>query len=238
MPKARCAVSSRLKGGEQEDSLMPELVRSLRLEPFAPNQCGGEGPGCGGVADAFGDHAFACTRTGLLARRATLFFFSFFSACSSQSNPSKSHSGETGGKLRARRPAGVGRHVALGRRAGIHGQRAVDGQLAEAARERGLGRNREHLPPPARVRGRDRAPRCAAGLARATGELLQESLRLLSPAAANFCSESDEVATPRPFGTRGKWRDACARSPPVRRGQAQSQPVGGCCRHAGGGSQV
>ena len=38
--------------------------------PIAPNRCGGEGPGCGGVADAFGDHALACPRNGLLARRA------------------------------------------------------------------------------------------------------------------------------------------------------------------------
>ena len=57
-------------------------------------------------------------------------------------------------------PQGVGQHVALGRRAGIHGQRVVNGQLAEAARERGLGRNREH-PTCARTRPRPRraAPR-------------------------------------------------------------------------------
>ena len=39
---------------------------------------------------------------------------------------------------------------------------------AEAARERGLGRNREHLPPPARVRGRDRAALRRLARARAT----------------------------------------------------------------------
>ena len=117
------------------------------------------------------------------------FFFAPtpFSACSSQSSPPKSHSSETGGKLRARRPAGVEQHVAVGRRAGI----------------RGLGRNREHLPPPARVRGRDRAAlRRGAGESPATGKLLQESLRLLSPSAANFCSEHDEAATPRSVASR------------------------------------
>ena len=52
-------------------SMQVALRRRMRLPlPIAPNRCGGEGPGCGGVADAFGDHALACPRTGLLARRA------------------------------------------------------------------------------------------------------------------------------------------------------------------------
>ena len=49
-----------------------------------------------------------------------------------------------------------------------------------------------------RVRGRDRAAlRRGAGESPATGELLQESLSLLSPAAAYFCCEHDEAASPR-----------------------------------------
>ena len=52
-------------------SMQVALRRRMRLPlPIAPNRCGGEGPGCGGVADAFGDHALACPRAGLLARRA------------------------------------------------------------------------------------------------------------------------------------------------------------------------
>ena len=52
-------------------SMQVALRRRMRLPlPIAPNRCGGEGPGCGGVGDAFGDHALACPRTGLLARRA------------------------------------------------------------------------------------------------------------------------------------------------------------------------
>ena len=43
------------------------------------------------------------------------------------------------------------------------------------------------------------ALRRGAGESPATGELLQESLRLLPPAAANFCSENGEAATPRPL---------------------------------------
>ena len=94
------------------------------------------------------------------------------------------------------RPAPCGRRTARSPRAARWhtrpAQRAVDGQLAEAARERGLGSNREHLPPPARVRGRDRAAlRRGAGESPATSELLQESLRLLS--------ENDEAATPHPL---------------------------------------
>ena len=37
------------------------LRRRMRLPlPIAPNRCGGEGRGCGGVPDAFGDHALTC----------------------------------------------------------------------------------------------------------------------------------------------------------------------------------
>ena len=129
---------------------------------------------------------------------AVWFFVStLFSACSSQSNPPKSHSCETGGKLRARRPAGVGQHVALGRRAGIHGQRAVDGQLAETARERGLGRNREHLPPPARERGRDRA-----ALRRGAGE---------SP--GHFCRKASASSPQRPPTSAAKTMRRQRRAP-------------------------
>ena len=122
--------------------------------------------------------------------------------------PQKSHSSETGGELRARRPASVGKDVALGRR---------PARCRWAARERGLGRNREPLPPPARVRGRDRD---GAGESPTTGELLQESLRLLSP----------EAATSRP---PGKWRDACARS----RSQARRQLRPGFLRRREGHSR-
>ena len=52
-------------------SMQVALRRRMRLPlPIAPNRCGGEGPGCKNVADAFGDHALACPQTGLLARRA------------------------------------------------------------------------------------------------------------------------------------------------------------------------
>ena len=50
------------------------LRRRLRLPlPLAPNRCGGAGAhGCGRRIDPFGDHALACPRTGLLARRAKI----------------------------------------------------------------------------------------------------------------------------------------------------------------------
>ena len=45
------------------------LRRRLRLRlPIASGRCG-PSPGCGGPVDLFGDHALACPRTGLLARR-------------------------------------------------------------------------------------------------------------------------------------------------------------------------
>ena len=45
------------------------LRRRLRLPlPLRSNRCG-PSPGCGGLVDVFGDHALACPRTGLLARR-------------------------------------------------------------------------------------------------------------------------------------------------------------------------
>ena len=48
------------------------LRRRLRLPlPLASRHCGGDrGYGCGAPSDPFGDHATACHRTGLLARRA------------------------------------------------------------------------------------------------------------------------------------------------------------------------
>ena len=51
-------------------AMLVALRRRLRLAlPLCPNRCG-PNPGCGGTVDAFGDHALACPRTGLLARRA------------------------------------------------------------------------------------------------------------------------------------------------------------------------
>ena len=48
------------------------LRRRLRLPlPLRLNRCG-PSPGCGGLVDVFGDHALACPRTGLLARRAKI----------------------------------------------------------------------------------------------------------------------------------------------------------------------
>ena len=44
--------------------------RRLRLPlPFSSSRCG-PNPGCGGAMDPYGDHALACPRKGLLARRA------------------------------------------------------------------------------------------------------------------------------------------------------------------------
>ena len=55
-------------------ALQIALRRRLRLPlPLAPNRCGGAGAhGCGRRIDPFGDHALACPRTGLLARRAKI----------------------------------------------------------------------------------------------------------------------------------------------------------------------
>ena len=48
------------------------LRRRLRLPlPLSPNRCG-PSPGCGQQVDEYGDHALACPRTGLLARRAKI----------------------------------------------------------------------------------------------------------------------------------------------------------------------
>ena len=50
------------------------LRRRLRLAlPLTHRYCGGDGfPGCGAALDVLGDHAAACPRSGLLARRAPL----------------------------------------------------------------------------------------------------------------------------------------------------------------------
>ena len=49
------------------------LRRRLRLPlPLGPGECGQSRHGCGRRLDAWSDHALACTRTGLLARRAKL----------------------------------------------------------------------------------------------------------------------------------------------------------------------
>ena len=48
------------------------LRRRLRLAlPLCASRCG-PNPGCGEMVDALGDHALACPRTGLLARRAKI----------------------------------------------------------------------------------------------------------------------------------------------------------------------
>ena len=51
-------------------AMLVALQRRLRLAlPLCPRRCG-PNPGRGGTVDTFGDHALACPRTGLLARRA------------------------------------------------------------------------------------------------------------------------------------------------------------------------
>ena len=52
----------------QPQSMQVALRQRLRL-PLCSDRCGPD-PGCGGRVDALGDHALACPRTGLLARRA------------------------------------------------------------------------------------------------------------------------------------------------------------------------
>lgn len=56
------------------EEMQVALRRRLRLPlPLASRHCGGDrGYGCGAPSDPFGDHATACHRTGLLARRAKL----------------------------------------------------------------------------------------------------------------------------------------------------------------------
>ena len=52
-------------------AMLLALRRRLRLPlPLCASRCGP--PGCGGEVNAFGDHALACTRTGLIARRAKI----------------------------------------------------------------------------------------------------------------------------------------------------------------------
>ena len=53
-------------------ALQLALRRRLRLPlPLSPNRCA-PSPGCGQQVDEYGDHALACPRTGLLARRAKI----------------------------------------------------------------------------------------------------------------------------------------------------------------------
>ena len=59
------SVAARRPGRQSEP-----LGASLR--PFHPRCGDGTGHGCGAAVDAFGDHYAACTRTGLLARRAVV----------------------------------------------------------------------------------------------------------------------------------------------------------------------
>ena len=51
-------------------AMLLALRRCLRPLPLCASRCGP--PACGGEVDAFGDHARACTRTGLIARRAKI----------------------------------------------------------------------------------------------------------------------------------------------------------------------
>ena len=54
----------------EPEAMQLALRRRLRLPlPLCPIRCG-PGPGCGQRVDPLGDHALACPRTGLLARRA------------------------------------------------------------------------------------------------------------------------------------------------------------------------
>ncbi|OLP74749.1 hypothetical protein AK812_SmicGene45628 [Symbiodinium microadriaticum] len=67
--KARC---SALATTLSPQAMQLALRRRLRLPlPLRLNRCG-PSPGCGGLVDVFGDHALACPRTGLLARRAKI----------------------------------------------------------------------------------------------------------------------------------------------------------------------
>ena len=55
------------------EAMQIALRRRLRLAlPLTSNTCGGNMPGCGRPLDPLGDHAVACPRTGLLARRAKI----------------------------------------------------------------------------------------------------------------------------------------------------------------------
>ena len=54
----------------------------LRLQlPLGPGCCGQEGHGCRRRLDPWGDHALACTRTGLLARRTKLVERAWLAVC-------------------------------------------------------------------------------------------------------------------------------------------------------------
>ena len=72
------SAAARLHTGKIAKALPPDVMllalrRRLRLPlPVGPSERGQSGHGCGRRLDAWGDHALACTRTGLLARRAKL----------------------------------------------------------------------------------------------------------------------------------------------------------------------
>ena len=56
----------------QPHAMQLALRRRLRLPLHLSSRRCGPSPGCGAQVDAFGDHALACPRTGLLARRAKI----------------------------------------------------------------------------------------------------------------------------------------------------------------------
>ena len=72
---------------DRSTSLRPEVMqialrRRLRLPlPLGPRICGQHGHGCRRRLDPWGDHALACTRSGLLARRAKLVEQAWLAVC-------------------------------------------------------------------------------------------------------------------------------------------------------------
>ena len=72
---------------DRSTSLPPEVMqialrRRLRLPlPLGPRICGQHGHGCRRRLDPWGDHALACTRSGLLARRAKLVEQAWLAVC-------------------------------------------------------------------------------------------------------------------------------------------------------------
>ena len=72
---------------DRSTSLPPEVMqialrRRLRMPlPLGPGLCGQHGHGCRRRLDPWGDHALACTRSGLLARRAKLVEQAWLAVC-------------------------------------------------------------------------------------------------------------------------------------------------------------